>query len=42
MPRKALQDGTEGVVKAQILIKNGVVHASVKRAELAMHEYSNE
>ena len=44
MPRKALQDGTEGVVKAQILIKNGVVqevtilsgprvfHASVKSA----------
>jgi len=25
MPRKAIQDGTEGVVKAQILIKNGVV-----------------
>ena len=44
MPRKALQDGTEGVVKAQILIKNGVVqevtilsgprvfHAAVKNA----------
>ena len=44
MPRKALQDGTEGVVKAQILIKNGVVqevtilsgprvfHAAVKSA----------
>lgn len=26
MPRKALQDGTEGVIKAKILIKNGVVH----------------
>lgn len=26
MPRKALQDGTEGVVKAQVLIKDGVVH----------------
>jgi len=25
MPRRAIQDGTEGVVKAQILIKNGVV-----------------
>ena len=25
MPRRALQDGTEGVVKAQILIKDGVV-----------------
>ena len=25
MPRKAIQDGTEGVVKAQILIRNGVV-----------------
>jgi protein TonB len=25
MPRKALQDGTEGVVKAQALIRNGVV-----------------
>lgn len=44
IPRKALQDGTEGVVKAQILIKNGVVqevtilsgprvfHAAVKNA----------
>jgi len=44
MPRKALQDGTEGVIKAQILIKNGVVqevtilsgprvfHAAVKNA----------
>ena len=44
MPRRALQDGTEGVVKAQILIKNGVVqevtilsgprvfHAAVKNA----------
>lgn len=44
MPRKALQDGTEGEVKAQILIKNGVVqevtilsgprvfHAAVKNA----------
>ena len=44
MPRKALQDGTEGIVKAQILIKNGVVqevtilsgprvfHAAVKNA----------
>jgi protein TonB len=26
MPRKALQDGTEGVVKAQAVIKDGVVH----------------
>lgn len=26
MPRKALQEGTEGVIKAKILIKNGVVH----------------
>jgi protein TonB len=25
MPRKAMQDGTEGVVKAQILIKGGVI-----------------
>ena len=25
MPRKALQDGTQGVVKAQALIRNGVV-----------------
>jgi protein TonB len=44
MPRRALQDGVEGVVKAQILIKNGVVqevtilsgprvfHAAVKSA----------
>lgn len=44
MPRRALQDGTEGVVKAQILIKNGVVqevtilsgpavfHANVRKA----------
>jgi protein TonB len=44
MPRRALQDGIEGVVKAQILIKNGVVqevtivsgpsvfHAAVKKA----------
>jgi protein TonB len=44
MPRRALQDGTEGVVKAQILIKNGLVqevtilsgprvfHAAVKSA----------
>ncbi|MBI2747830.1 MAG: energy transducer TonB [Burkholderiales bacterium] len=44
MPRKAIQDGTEGVVKAQILIKDGVVkdvnilsgprvfHANVKAA----------
>jgi protein TonB len=44
MPRRAIQDGTEGVVKAQILIKNGVVqevtilsgprvfHAAVKNA----------
>ena len=46
MPRKALQDGTEGMVKAQILIKNGVVqevtilsgprvfHAAVRAAML--------
>jgi protein TonB len=26
MPRRAIQDGTEGVVKAQIFIKNGMVH----------------
>ncbi len=44
MPRRALQDGTEGVVRAQILIKNGAVqevtilsgpnvfHAAVKKA----------
>ena len=44
MPRKALQDGTEGVVKAQIRIKDGVIqdvtvlsgprvfHAAVKEA----------
>ena len=44
MPRRALQDGTEGVVRAQILIRNGVVqevtilsgprvfHAAVKSA----------
>ncbi len=25
MPRKAIQDGTEGVVKAQIRIKGGVI-----------------
>jgi protein TonB len=25
MPRKALQDGTEGVVKAQVVIRDGVV-----------------
>ena len=46
MPRRAVQDGTEGVVKAQILVKNGVVqevtilsgpkvfHAAVKAAIL--------
>ncbi|MGI9134387.1 MAG: energy transducer TonB [Rhodoferax sp.] len=46
MPRKALQDGTEGVVKAQALIKDGVVqevtilsgprvfHAAVRAAML--------
>jgi protein TonB len=46
MPRKALQDGTEGVVKAQALIRDGVVkevtilsgprvfHAAVKAAML--------
>ncbi len=46
MPRKALQDGTEGVVKAQALIKDGVVkdvtilsgprvfHAAVRNAML--------
>ena len=44
MPRKALQDGTAGVVRAQISIKNGVIqsvtilsgprvfHAAVKAA----------
>lgn len=44
MPRKALQDGSEGVVKAQALVKDGAVrevtilsgprifHASVKAA----------
>lgn len=44
MPRKALQDGVEGVVKAQIRIKGGVIqdvtilsgprvfHAAVKAA----------
>jgi protein TonB len=44
MPRKALQDGTEGVVKAQIRLVNGVIqdvtilsgprvfHAAVKAA----------
>jgi protein TonB len=44
MPRKAIQDGTEGVVKAQIMIKGGVIqevtilsgprvfHAAVKAA----------
>jgi protein TonB len=44
MPRRAIQEGTEGVVKAQILIKNGVVqqvtilsgpmvfHAAVRKA----------
>jgi protein TonB len=26
MPRKAIQDGSEGVVKAQALVKNGAVH----------------
>ena len=25
MPRKALQDGSEGVVKAQVVIKDGAV-----------------
>jgi protein TonB len=46
MPRKALQDGTEGVVRAQALIKDGIVkevtilsgprvfHAAVKAAML--------
>lgn len=46
MPRKAIQDGTEGVVKAQVLIKDGVVkevtilsgprvfHAAVRNAML--------
>ncbi len=46
MPRKALQDGTEGVVKAQALIKDGIVkdvtilsgprvfHAAVRNAML--------
>jgi protein TonB len=44
MPRKALQDGTQGVVKAQIVLKGGAVqevsilsgprvfHAAVKAA----------
>jgi protein TonB len=44
MPRKAIQDGSEGVVKAQALVKDGVVkevtilsgprvfHAAVKAA----------
>ncbi len=44
MPRKAIQDGSEGVVKAQALVKNGAVqevtilsgprvfHAAVKAA----------
>lgn len=47
MPRKALQDGTSGVVKAQALIRDGVVkevtivsgprvfHAAVRAAMLA-------
>jgi protein TonB len=26
MPRRALQDGTQGVVKAQITLKGGAVH----------------
>ena len=26
MPRRALQDGTQGVVKAQIVLKGGEVH----------------
>jgi protein TonB len=46
MPRKALQDGIEGVVKAQIIIRDGVVqevsilsgprvyHAAVRAAML--------
>ena len=46
MPRKALQDGTQGVVKAQALIKDGAVkevtilsgprvfHAAVRSAML--------
>ena len=46
MPRKAIQDGTEGVVKAQVLIRDGVVkdvtilsgprvfHAAVRNAML--------
>ena len=25
MPRKAIQEGTEGIVRAQVLIKDGVV-----------------
>ncbi len=54
MPRKALQDGTEGVVKAQIHIKNGniveitvlsgprVFHAAVKAAMMQYKCVSDE
>ena len=46
MPRKALRDGTQGIVKAQALIKDGIVkevtilsgprvfHAAVRQAML--------
>lgn len=54
MPRKALQDGIEGVVKAQIHIKNGVIqdvtvlsgprvfHAAVKAAMMQYKCVTNE
>lgn len=54
MPRKALQDGIEGVVKAQIHIKNGIIqdvtvlsgprvfHAAVKAAMMQYKCVTNE
>jgi periplasmic protein TonB len=53
MPRKALQDGVEGVVRAQVLIKDGVVkdvtiqsgprvfHAAV-RAAMMQYKCTND
>ena len=39
MPRKALQDGTQGVVKAQALIRNGaVVEVTVLSGPKVFHE----
>jgi protein TonB len=39
MPRKALQDGTQGVVKAQALIRNGaVVEVTVLSGPKVFHQ----